>query len=66
MPVSFPAVKEGTARLRFFISASHTEEQVRQTIDAVVEEIPNARKIVEDYRKTHQLEMNMSESETEM
>jgi hypothetical protein len=39
---------------------------VRQTIDAVVEEIPNARKIVEDYRKTHQLEMNMSESETEM
>lgn len=66
MPVSFPAVKEGTARLRFFISASHTEEQVRQTIDAVVEEIPNARKIVEDYRKTHQLEMNMSEPEAEM
>mgnify|MGYP000062578354 CR=1 FL=1 len=54
MPVSFPAVKEGTARLRFFISAAHTEEHVRKTLDAVVEELPNAQAIVEKYRREHQ------------
>lgn len=53
MPVAFPAVKEGSARLRFFISAAHTEELVRKTLDAVAEELPKARKIVEDYRKEH-------------
>lgn len=47
MPVSFPAVKEGAARLRFFISASHTEELVRKTLDAVAEELPKARKLME-------------------
>ena len=50
MPVSFPAVKEGTARLRFFISAAHTEEHIKTTLDAVVEEIPKAKAIVEKYR----------------
>ncbi len=53
MPVSFPAVREGTARLRFFISASHTEELVRKSLDAVVEELPGAREIVEKYRMEH-------------
>lgn len=56
MPISFPAVKEGQARLRFFISASHTEEQVRAAIDALVEELPRAKAIVEDYRAAHQQE----------
>ncbi len=55
MPVSFPAVKEGTARLRFFISASHTEELVRKTLDAVVEEWPKAIDTVEKYRESHNL-----------
>lgn len=54
MPISFPAVKEGQARLRFFLSASHTEEHVRKAIDAIVEELPKAKKIVKDYRKAHQ------------
>lgn len=40
MPVSFPAVKEGQARLRFFLSAAHTEEDIRTAIDIVAEEIP--------------------------
>lgn len=53
MPVSFPAVKEGAARLRFFISASHTEELVRKTLDAVAEELPRAQKFVEDYAGHH-------------
>lgn len=53
MPISFPAVKEGTARLRFFISAAHTEEHVRKALDAVVEEIPNAAQIVKEYQDAH-------------
>lgn len=53
MPVSFPAVREGTARLRFFISASHTEDLVRKALDAVVEELPMARATVDNYRKEH-------------
>lgn len=51
MPISFPAVKEGQARLRFFISASHTEEQVKKAVDAVAEELPRARKIVAEYQR---------------
>ena len=53
MPVAFPAVKEGSARLRFFISASHTEEQIRAALDAVAEELPKAARLVEDYRREH-------------
>ena len=53
MPISFPAVKEGTARLRFIISAAHTEEQVRKTLDAVCEELPRAQELVESYQKSH-------------
>lgn len=56
MPISFPAVKEGQARLRFFLSASHTEEQVRRALDAVVEELPKARAIVDNHYKNHQTE----------
>ncbi len=54
MPITFPAVKEGQARLRFFLSASHTEDHIRRALDAVVEEIPHAQKIVDDYRGSHQ------------
>lgn len=57
MPVSFPAVKEGTARLRFFISAAHTESHVKTALDAVVEELPNAIDIVDTYKKEHQGEL---------
>ena len=53
MPISFPAVKEGEARLRFFISAAHTEELMRKTLDAVKEEIPKAEAIVQQYREAH-------------
>lgn len=58
MPITFPAVKEGAARLRFFLSASHTEEQIRKTIDTVVEEILVAREIVEKFRREHQDDQN--------
>ncbi len=53
MPITFPAVKEGEARLRFFLSASQTEENVRRTIDALVEEMPKAQAIVDAYNAEH-------------
>ncbi len=37
-PIMYPAVEESAARLRFFITARHTEEQIRRTVDAVAEE----------------------------
>lgn len=38
-PILHPAVEEKAARLRFFITATHTEEQIRFTIDALDEEL---------------------------
>ncbi len=49
MPISFPAVKEGTARLRFFLSAAHSEEDVRKALDATAEELPRIKKLVEEH-----------------
>lgn len=51
MPITFPAVKEGTDRLRFFISAAHTEEHVRTALDALAEELPKVCKAVEEHRR---------------
>ncbi|MGH8676392.1 MAG: aminotransferase class I/II-fold pyridoxal phosphate-dependent enzyme, partial [Burkholderiales bacterium] len=31
-PILYPAVPENAARLRFFVSALHTEEQIRFTV----------------------------------
>ncbi|MDA1050083.1 MAG: aminotransferase class I/II-fold pyridoxal phosphate-dependent enzyme [Planctomycetota bacterium] len=33
-PILYPAVEEKAARLRFFITAMHSDEQIRQTVDA--------------------------------
>lgn len=38
-PIFYPAVQEGMARLRFFICSSHTKEQIKHTIDVLVEEM---------------------------
>ncbi|OHB83076.1 MAG: fatty acyl-AMP ligase [Planctomycetes bacterium RBG_16_64_12] len=38
-PILHPAVEEKAARLRFFLTSLHTEEQIRYTIDAMVEEL---------------------------
>ena len=54
MPVTFPAVQEGTARLRFFLSSVHEEEHVRQALDAVAEEMSKAQSLVEQYRREHE------------
>ncbi len=38
-PILYPAVEESAARLRFFITCLHREEQIRHTIDLIVEEL---------------------------
>jgi 8-amino-7-oxononanoate synthase len=38
-PILYPAVEEHLARLRFFITSRHTEEQLRITADAIAEEL---------------------------
>ncbi len=38
-PILYPAVEENAARLRFFITCTHTEEQIRYTVDAMAEEL---------------------------
>ena len=37
-PILYPAVPERAARLRFFLTAAHTEEQIRDTVRILVEE----------------------------
>jgi 7-keto-8-aminopelargonate synthetase-like enzyme len=39
LAILHPAVEEKAARLRFFITSSHTEEQLRRTVDTLAEEM---------------------------
>jgi 7-keto-8-aminopelargonate synthetase-like enzyme len=38
-PILYPAVEEEAARLRFFLTAAHTEQQIRTTVHAVAEDL---------------------------
>jgi 8-amino-7-oxononanoate synthase/acyl carrier protein len=38
-PILYPAVEESAARLRFFLTACHKDDQIRLTVDAVAEEL---------------------------
>ena len=38
-PILYPAVEERAARLRFFITSTHTDDQIRSTVEAVAEEL---------------------------
>ncbi len=38
-PILHPAVEEKAARLRFFVTAAHSEAQIRETVDALAEEL---------------------------
>lgn len=40
-PILYPAVEEEKARLRFFITTCHTEDQIRHTVNCVAEELAN-------------------------
>lgn len=37
-PILYPAVAESAARLRFFITSRHTEDQIRSTVEILAEE----------------------------
>ncbi|MGH9889328.1 MAG: aminotransferase class I/II-fold pyridoxal phosphate-dependent enzyme, partial [bacterium] len=39
MPIGYPAVPPDQARLRFFVNSTHSEEQIRRTIDVLVDEL---------------------------
>jgi len=38
-PILYPAVEEKAARLRFFVTAAHSEEQIRYAVQAVAESL---------------------------
>ncbi|MFF2396988.1 type I polyketide synthase [Nocardia sp. NPDC058114] len=38
-PIIYPAVPEDLARLRFFVTSCHTEDQIRDTVAALAEEL---------------------------
>ena len=38
-PIVYPAVDDDASRLRFFLSATHTEEQIRRTVDIIADEL---------------------------
>jgi len=38
-PILYPAVPEGSARLRFFVSSEHSEEHIRSTVEALAAEL---------------------------
>lgn len=38
-PILYPAVPEKSARLRFFMSCEHTQQEIEQTVSALAEEI---------------------------
>ncbi len=42
-PIVYPAVEDEKARLRFFISATHSEEQLTHAVDVLVEELTKIR-----------------------
>ena len=42
-PIVYPAVDDESSRLRFFLSAVHTEENLRQTVDILAEELDVVR-----------------------
>jgi 7-keto-8-aminopelargonate synthetase-like enzyme len=42
-PIVHPAVEENAARLRFFISAIHTEEEIRHAVTVLSEELEKSR-----------------------
>ena len=47
-PILYPAVEETAARLRFFCTATHTEQQIRETVEILAQEIQRVRSETSD------------------
>ena len=44
MPILYPAVADEEARVRFFISSMHTEDQIRTTVEATADSLERLRR----------------------
>jgi 8-amino-7-oxononanoate synthase len=42
-PIVYPAVEDDSARLRFFLSATHTEDEIRHAVNVLAEELEKIR-----------------------
>ncbi len=42
-PIMYPAVEENAARLRFFVTSTHSEQQIRETVQVLAEELAKVR-----------------------
>lgn len=42
-PITYPAVEEGEARLRFFLTSAHTSAQIKQAVQAVAETLADLK-----------------------
>ena len=49
LPIIYPGVEEGKARLRFFVSATHTEEQISLALNKTQQLLPKARARAADF-----------------
>lgn len=49
LPIIYPAVEDSAARLRFFLSHSHSEEQIAQALAIVAEELPKVRRLATSF-----------------
>ena len=45
-PILYPAVRESAARVRFFLTAEHTEDQIVRTVEALSEVVPMATRAI--------------------
>jgi len=49
LPIIYPAVEDSAARLRFFLSYSHSKEQIAQALAVVAEELPKVRRLATSF-----------------
>lgn len=45
-PILYPAVRESAARVRFFLTAEHSEDQIVRTVEALAEVVPMATRAI--------------------
>ncbi len=49
LPIIYPGVEEGRARLRFFVSATHSSEQIEEAVEKISRLLPQARAKSRDF-----------------
>ncbi len=47
-PILYPAVPENASRLRFFITADHSDEDIWRTVQSLIELVPLGRRLLND------------------